>query len=473
MLQLSYNSRYPVVNAFSAAFSSAPAPSPAPHVSHIPLATLLDNAVPECFALSHGDIGSVAQPWVAADMSPFPHSAKPPATQDVVKGAVLHDDAAFSRPARVAWGALLKPASSAIGTLVEESMLPEEYARFALVDGLMRDGIAFVTDVPTDKTGNATSPDDPSSATLARLAEMLGEIRHTFYGSLWNVRSLGASSKNIAYTNLDLGLHMDLCYFQNPPRFQFLHMLRNRVLGGQSIFVDAFAVAEEMWVQHREAWTLLGQVPVCFQYRNDDRHYRYTHPTFEVAQGSSGHAGEPMPSSGMPRLTAVNYSPPFQGPLPLQHYATGGSASSTTVAASPQTRTQFYQALQTFADLTLQPQFRYERMLQEGECVVFDNRRVLHSRRGFEWNPAQEAAAPAGYTASEGGMGDDGVKRWLKGVCWTRPLEQSVESQVLTLCHLPFCPPPIPPGCYVDGDAIWSTYRTLLAKSRGGKLGLF
>jgi len=88
----------------------------------------------------------------------------------------------------------------------------------------------------------------------------LGEIRNTFYGPLWNVRSLGSASRNIAYTNVDLGLHMDLCYFQNPPRFQFLHSLRNRVRGGSSIFVDSFKVAEHMWEHHREAWHLLAKV---------------------------------------------------------------------------------------------------------------------------------------------------------------------------------------------------------------------
>ena len=112
----------------------------------------------------------------------------------------------------------------------------------------------------------------------------------------------------------------------------------------------------------------------------------------------------------MPRLTAVNYSPPFQAPLPLQH----------PLLKDPTTRTQFYAALQRFADLTLSPEFRYERQLNEGECVVFDNRRVLHSRKGFEFLDDGKGVAEE----------EDKVKRWLK-------------------------------GCYVDGDAIWSSYRVL------------
>jgi alpha-ketoglutarate-dependent taurine dioxygenase len=212
---------------------------------------------------------------------------------------------------------------------------------------------------------------------------------------------------------------MDLCYFQNPPRFQFLHMLRNKVKGGQSIFVDSFKVAEEMWINHRPLWHILTEVPVGFYYQNDGRHYRYTHPTFEVTPSTSGHAAAkslPYVDDKMPRLTAVNYSPPFQSSVPL-HPALSAEKEST-----------FYAALQLFSKLTLDKRFRYEKTLVEGEAVVFDNRRVLHSRRGFEWSQEQE-------------IDTSNVKRWLK-------------------------------GCYVDGDAVWSTYRTLLARSQGGKLGL-
>lgn len=38
----------------------------------------------------------------------------------------------------------------------------------------------------------------------------------------------------------------------------------------------------------------------------------------------------------------------------------------------------------------------YERMMKPGECVLFDNRRVLHARKAFE-------------------VGDAGKERWLRG----------------------------------------------------------
>jgi gamma-butyrobetaine dioxygenase len=74
----------------------------------------------------------------------------------------------------------------------------------AAITQLSRYGILFITGVPNKETSNDTCE-------LRRLAEHFGEIRHTFYGQVWDVKNV-RNSRNIAYTNLDLGLHMDLLY---------------------------------------------------------------------------------------------------------------------------------------------------------------------------------------------------------------------------------------------------------------------
>ena len=63
-------------------------------------------------------------------------------------------------------------------------------------------GILFVTNVPNVKTSH-------EECDLRTLAEKFGYIRPTFYGPLWDVLNIH-NSKNIAYTNLQLDLHMDL-----------------------------------------------------------------------------------------------------------------------------------------------------------------------------------------------------------------------------------------------------------------------
>lgn len=70
------------------------------------------------------------------------------------------------------------------------------------LSALIEDGIVFLEGVPTElKEGHAT--------TLKEVVERIGSIRRTWYGDLWDVKA-EKGSRNIAYTNLDLGLHMDL-----------------------------------------------------------------------------------------------------------------------------------------------------------------------------------------------------------------------------------------------------------------------
>lgn len=72
----------------------------------------------------------------------------------------------------------------------------------AAITQLTRYGILFVTGVPNEDTSD-------QNCELRSLAERFGEIRETFYGQVWNVKNV-QNSRNIAYTNLDLGMHMDL-----------------------------------------------------------------------------------------------------------------------------------------------------------------------------------------------------------------------------------------------------------------------
>lgn len=91
------------------------------------------------------------------------------------------------------------------------------YASISTDAGLMRAitqlaqyGLLFVQGVPNEETDNATCE-------LRTLGERFGELRRTFYGETWDVVNL-KDSKNIAYTNLDLGMHMDLLCVQSNSR---------------------------------------------------------------------------------------------------------------------------------------------------------------------------------------------------------------------------------------------------------------
>jgi hypothetical protein len=63
-------------------------------------------------------------------------------------------------------------------------------------------GIVVIKGVPTEKTDN-------EDCSLREVMALIGEIRNTFYGETWNVRNV-PNSKNVAYTDVNLGLHADL-----------------------------------------------------------------------------------------------------------------------------------------------------------------------------------------------------------------------------------------------------------------------
>jgi gamma-butyrobetaine dioxygenase len=86
-----------------------------------------------------------------------------------------------------------------------------DYARLGSSEGrleayeqLVRYGLLFMRGVPTSETNDA-------KCELRTLAGHFGDIRRTFYGETWDVRS-AKESRNIAYTDLNLGVHMDLLY---------------------------------------------------------------------------------------------------------------------------------------------------------------------------------------------------------------------------------------------------------------------
>lgn len=56
-------------------------------------------------------------------------------------------------------------------------------------------GILFIRSIP------------PSSDAVTSIAERIGPLKNTFYGSTWDVRSV-PSAKNVAYTSSSLGFHM-------------------------------------------------------------------------------------------------------------------------------------------------------------------------------------------------------------------------------------------------------------------------
>ena len=147
--------------------------------------------------------------------------------------------------------------------------LPDvEFGEILRVDGRLRwlrtiadVGVALLRGVPTD-----------AAATVRLVAELIAPVQRTIYGETWDVVA-DTQPINVAYSDVELDFHMDLSYYESPPGVQLLHCVRfdDCVTGGESMFVDAWHVAETLRAAHPDHFEILTRVPATFQKIHFDR----------------------------------------------------------------------------------------------------------------------------------------------------------------------------------------------------------
>jgi gamma-butyrobetaine dioxygenase len=235
-----------------------------------------------------------------------------------------------------------------------ESYMSQDETLFDALTHLNRYGLLFIKNVPD------------SEESVVSLATRIGTMKDTFYGRTWDVRSK-PKAENIAYTPDYLGLHMDLLYTSNPPHLQFLHSLRARTPGGESFFSDSFAAAQQLQQKNAGHFRTLCNFPVTYHYHHPTYHYHFTRPVIELFN----HPKYSDPTS--PAIRRVNWSPPFQGPFEARIGSNNSNSLRSFIAAS-----------HAYEKLLSAEENLYEYRLNEGECVIFDNRRVLHARKAFD-----------------------------------------------------------------------------------------
>lgn len=209
-------------------------------------------------------------------------------------------------------------------------------------------GIIFLTGVP-----------DCEDA-VEKIASLIGPLRNTFYGKIWDVVSM-KQAKNVAYTDKYLGLHQDLLYMENPPGIQLLHCLKNNCKGGKSLFCDAFKIAEHLSASD---YDILSKEKIHYHYEKAGHNYQHSHLVLEIDP-------EDQKNTDCVRMpSVVNYSPPFQAPF--------SSNFHNTIFKD------FVRSLGRFAHGAESPKNVIKYKLVPGDCVIFNNRRVLHGRESFE-----------------------------------------------------------------------------------------
>jgi len=220
-----------------------------------------------------------------------------------------------------------------------------------------RDGFSVVEGVGSD-----------AGAGVA-IGERVGFLRRTNFGTTFEVKSV-VDPNNLAYTALGLPLHTDLPNQELPPGYQFLHVLENNADGGESIFCDGFAVAEALRQRDPDAFLRLASTPIPFRFYDREYDIRSRKPVIVCEADGT--------------VTEIVFNAHIADILDLP-----------TEEVEP-----YYRAYALFMKLTRDPTFRVEFKVQAGDMVVFNNRRILHGRDGF--NPATGVRHLIGFYVDQG-----------------------------------------------------------------------
>ena len=230
---------------------------------------------------------------------------------------------------------------SAIPTFAYAEVTGSDRGLLAWLSALDAEGLTKMVGVPTEP------------GTVGRVANLISFMRETNFGIIFDVMTKPEADSN-AYTSLQLPFHTDLPTRELQPGVQFLHCLVNDATGGESQFVDGFAVAGALREEDPALFEILATTPVEFRNKARRSDYRCRAPV--IGLDTEGEVSE---------VRVANF---LRAPFDLP-----------AAAMRP-----FYRAYRRFGDLTTDPRFLVETRLDSGEMWTFDNRRVLHARAEFD-----------------------------------------------------------------------------------------
>jgi len=221
------------------------------------------------------------------------------------------------------------------------SSTPTDEQRIAWLQPFLELGFVIFTGVPTE------------SKQVLKVGGTFGYVRETNFGAYFDVRSV-PDANDLAYTSLFLDPHTDNPYRSPVPGVQLLHCLANETSGGLSTLVDGFAAAEALRGSDPEGFRVLSQTPVRFRFRDVDTELVRSSPLIEV--------------DGVGGLQAINFSPRLDY-VPL---------------LPPAQLSAYFEARKKLDALLRSPKYEIRFLLNAGDLMMMDNRRLLHGRTSFD-----------------------------------------------------------------------------------------
>jgi gamma-butyrobetaine dioxygenase len=214
-------------------------------------------------------------------------------------------------------------------------------------DSLLRNGFALLTNVTKES--------------LDRLATAIGPRHHTEHGASVTLRTVpGANS--LAFSGYELTPHTDYSvHMHTPPLLQFMMCQQHDAVGGESVVVDGFRIAEQLRRSHPEHFAMLATTAVNFEHRYAEHRYLFRRTRRIIELSALG-------GTGADALEGVYFahSHAFTWDLPFDEMEA------------------FYAAYYTFFGYVKSPAFQFRTLLRPGECIAMRNGRVLHGRTAFD-----------------------------------------------------------------------------------------
>lgn len=250
------------------------------------------------------------------------------------KGEKRHDPADLPRRA---WYSDHYPA---IARFSQPALKADKTLVAKWIEAMLVEGVAIITDMPDSNEG------------LDDLVKLMGHVRPTFFGEYFDVRT-HIKPTNLAYTAKALEMHTDTPAEDEAPGVQFLHCRANSVSGGQNLFLDGVAVANDLKKEFPEDFALLSGTDIPYYCEHDHYDMRSRQRVIELDQH-----GE---------VSGVTIS---------QHMA-------DIFDLPQQFLDTYYPAFCRFGRMLQSDKYLMRFRLEATECIVFDNHRIVHGRSAY------------------------------------------------------------------------------------------
>lgn len=238
---------------------------------------------------------------------------------------------------QIIWNRMLQPE---ICFFELEAVMSDSRARLEWLETVSDYGFAGLSGIP------------PEPGQIEEVVSWIGPIRETNFGRVFDIKSK-PNPANLSDTHFSLPPRTENPYRDPPPGLHVVFCLEAAARGGDIILVDGSFVLRKVLKHNPLGYQLLSEIPVRFQYRDDQVWLEHERCLVER-----------KPDGSLQSLVFNNRSvDPFSLPGTQQ--------------------VSWYKAYRSLEREFLSSQNQLEIPLKPGQMLVIDNRRVLHGQTSF------------------------------------------------------------------------------------------